>query len=73
MQQVKEKKQKKIDGRTESRKIFSNSSRDRGGCCEIFVAVSEPRIILLFRGNKVLEEETVSLMPSRVSERCVPV
>lgn len=54
MQPVKEKEYKKIDGRTESTEIFEDSSTRRGGRGEICVAASGLRIILLFRGYKVL-------------------
>lgn len=73
MQQVKEKKQKKIDGTAESTKIFEDSSTHGGGRGEICVAAPGLRVILLFRGYKVSEAEIVSLMPSQVSVRCVPV
>lgn len=69
---VKEEQQKK-DVRTERMKIFEDSSTHRGGHGELSVAAAGLRIILPFRGYQVLEGEIVSLMPSRVSGRCVPV
>lgn len=63
----------KENRRAESTKIFEDSSTHGGGWGEICVAASGFRVILLFRGYKVLEAEIVSLMHSQVSERCVPV
>lgn len=82
----KENKEKKADatskreGVKESRwedrqhKTFEDSSTFiEEGCGGICGAATGLRIILLFRGYKVLEVEIVSLMPSQVSQRCVPV